>query len=73
MKLCAQPVTIESVQRVLFINLTSEAASFLDELVSKKKEAIIQKAAAIASRRGSRIVTGSDIREARKQLEAESG
>lgn len=66
--LCFKPFSIDRIQSTLFVSLTGEAAEFLNEIVSKKKEAIIQKAAEIATRRGSKIVTGADIREAKKQL-----
>jgi len=52
-------------------NLTTQAKKTLDEVVSKKIDEITQTAAVIAIRRGSRVVTEDDVKEAIKRLEEE--
>ena len=69
--LCTKPPHLDQAKDTLFVNLTPEAKSSLDQIVTKMTNRVLQRAATIAKKRNSKVVTGDDVKKAIKQLERE--
>jgi hypothetical protein len=70
--LCAEPPQFEQLRDTLIINLTPEAKTALDQIVSQMGNKVLERASLIAQKRKAKAVTEADVREAIMQLEGEN-